>query len=148
MAVELRIEAKGVDFVRRDVERLRRAVPRVAGTRIRDALERARKKITKYPPERPGQTYRRTGTYRRAWRVKRGAGFMYSLVGQAIQRGRDYTKFVGGDAAGAGQAWFHAGRWTQAKSAVDNEMLKLPASVRYALLNGYTGDDADMAFGL
>lgn len=68
----------------------------------------------KYPPERPGQRYVRTGAL--------GAGFRYEPVAPSHYRFTNdvvYTRWVVGDSDGGGQAWFHRGRWWTAKERVE-----------------------------
>ena len=85
------------------------------------ALERARQ----YPPELPNQRYTRTGTYYRSFKLMPSAGRGYTLISDAQQKGRRYSKYVGGDAAGEGQAWFHIGRWPIIRDYVEDAMERL-----------------------
>lgn len=86
---------------------------------MRRYIEQARDAARVYPPELPGQRYRRTGTYRRSFRVE-PVGRGYRLYSDAVQRGRRYTRYVGGAADGSGQARIHAGRWTLIRDAVES----------------------------
>ena len=70
----------------------------------------------KYPPERPGQRYIRTGAL--------GAGFRYEAVGPShYQFVNDvpYVRLVVGDSDGGGQAWMHRGRWWTALERVEGQ---------------------------
>jgi hypothetical protein len=131
MPVQLSVKLRGAELVRQGLKDLRAEVPKIGAQDLYDALKRARAKVIKYPPPPPGSRYRRTGTYGRAWTVRRNptgrrqfAG--YTLIGHAVQRVREYTKYVGGDAYGLQQAMIHEGRWVLARDAIEAEMKKLP----------------------
>ncbi len=85
----------------------------------------------KYPPERPGQRYVRTG--------RLGAGFRYEQVAPSHYRfinDTPYTRFVVGDSDGGGQAWMHQGRWWTAKERVEGEQPGLIQALEKALAQG------------
>lgn len=70
-----------------------------------------------YPPERPGQTYRRTGNFGRSWLPRIKGRNTISIINPVKARGRFYANYVAGDK----QAWMHVGRWwTARKVAEDN----------------------------
>lgn len=132
--IALSLITRNAKVVRSGLERLRRAIPSISRKRMYDAALRARRKIVAEPPRRRGQRYVRTGTYKRGLKVvpyNDGVSFGYTLKGQAVdRRGHDYTKYVGGDAEGQGQAWMHRRRWTLARGAMQEEELSLPRSIQ------------------
>lgn len=134
MTTTVSVQVKGAQLVRSGLQSLNREIPRIGARQIYGAMQRAQKRITTYPPPIPGSRYRRTGIYGRAWRIRRNpsgarrtAG--YSLIGQARQRGRDYTRYVGGDAYGQRQASVHRGRWPVASDVLAEEVEKLPPEI-------------------
>lgn len=94
--------------------------PKVVRPAMNDAMEYARK----YPPTIPGQTYRRTGTYFRSFKVTQ-SGRAFTIATDARQRGRRYSRFVGGMADGSGQAAIHSGRWVLVRTAVQWAMSQI-----------------------
>ena len=79
---------------------------------------RAALKAKPYPAKRPGQKYVRTGRLANSWAVERqGKGVV--IVNRAEGRSGPYSRFVIGDAKGAGQAWMHRGRWWTGRGVVD-----------------------------
>ncbi len=72
-----------------------------------------------YPPERPGQKYKRTGLLRRSWHADP------TPDGARIYNDRPGVVFVIGDWMGGGQAWMHIGRWWTAEGVLRNERQKL-----------------------
>jgi hypothetical protein len=75
--------------------------------------------VRPYPPERPGQRYKRTGRLGRSWKV--------STRGQSviIENTAPYSGYVVGDGAGQRQAWFHRGRWWLMRDMVDEKRPEL-----------------------
>lgn len=135
--IQIALITRNATIVRSGLEQLRRRIPAISRKRIYDALMRAKAKVTAYPAQRPGQTYRRTGRYRRGWKVQELVGTTdsgyggYTLKGEAISPGgRNYTVYVGGDEEGKGQAWMHKGRWIVARGAVLQEAEGLPRSIQ------------------
>jgi len=93
-------------------------------------------KETKYPPKRVGQKYRRTGRLANSWRAVRltnGA----TILNQASFKGREYARFVVGDAKGVGQAWMHKGRWWKARDIIDEQLPAMRAELKAELLKEY-----------
>ena len=84
--------------------------------------------VRPYPPERPGQRYKRTGRLGRSWKV--------STRGQSviIENTAPYSGYVVGDGKGQGQAWMHKDRWYRARAVVDEEAKVLPAALKAALV--------------
>lgn len=104
------------------------AVQTIPAQAARKAMENASKAArANYPnggvmgysvPLRQGQTYVRTGTYGGGFQVKAGANNQYvktySLVNPV-----SYAQWVGGDAFGNKQVWFHRNRWPVIAVQVD-----------------------------
>lgn len=66
-----------------------------------------------YAPERPGQTYVRTGNLGDRWAVRPFEPSAAVFVNSA-----EYATYVVGDEQGQGQAWMHSGRWWTAYDRV------------------------------
>lgn len=154
MAVRLSVSIRNARLVGKNVEDLKKDVKDVSAGRLRGRLEGARVRLVRYPAPFRGRypwvsekqrryviaairrgdikvPYVRTGTYGRAWKViKTGEG--YALTGEAISRrdGRDYTKYVGGDAYGTRQARVHQGRWALMRDEVERSLQQLPREIR------------------
>ncbi len=62
-------------------------------------------RVKDYPPERPGQKYKRTGNLRRGWDVQ------LNQASVTIHNRMGYSGYVVGDRKGERQAWMHRGRW-------------------------------------
>jgi hypothetical protein len=139
MPVQISTQLRGAELVSQGLEDLRAEIPRVGAKGIYNAFVRARRRVVKPPPHRPGQTYVRTGTYETGWIIRRNPGKGnrsipgYSLIGTAFQRGRDYTVHVAGDAYGNRQAWMHQGRWYPARDAIELEQSELDQEVQAEL---------------
>ena len=85
------------------------AIKGFLGTGTKETLESARDEARTYPA--PRGLYHRTQTYYNSFKVEGEGSNTYRLYSDAQQRGRHYTKHVGGDAQGKGQAGMHKGRW-------------------------------------
>jgi len=59
-----------------------------------------------YPPERPGQRYRRTGELGDSWGQRQ-----YGRYHVTFHNKTPYASYVVGDSEGKGQAWMHRDRW-------------------------------------
>ena len=135
------------ELVRAGLENLFAEVPKIGRRRIRTVMERAKRRMQEYPPERPGQSktsshpilgttyqavrYRRTGNLGSHWAIaetEKGSG--YTLENTAKRRGKAYGRYVVGGADGSGQAWMHAGRWQLLRDVVDEEVAKLPEQIK------------------
>ena len=75
--------------------------------------------VRPYPPERPGQRYKRTGRLGRSW------SRLTALVLAALDNTAPYSGYVVGDGKGQGQAWFHRGRWGLMRDMVDEKRPEL-----------------------
>lgn len=150
------IQIKGAKLVRMGLQDLAREIPNIGADQIYQAMRRARERVVRYPPSPRrvrwdsekqraaffatngfggGIPYQRTGTYGRSWYIRRNprsarvmAG--YSLMSNAEQRGKRYSKYVGGDAYGTSQSNIHANRWAKVRTSVERETKTLPADIR------------------
>jgi len=102
--------------VKRSLKVLGVAGPNIVNAHITKTLEKAAKKIRTYPPKPRTSKYKRTYTFKRSVQVKAakrtgGGTGSYArratLVSDAKQRGRRYSKYVTGDSKGRGQAYMH-----------------------------------------
>ena len=91
-------------------------------------------------PEVPGQSYRRTGTYGASFKVIDNGYRSFTLFSSAVQRGVDYTRFVGGDYAGQGQAAVHRGRWPLIFDAVSRQVQALIDKVERSIYDLFGGE--------
>ena len=118
------------------------AVDKLPKKEIREEVEAAMEAARTYPPELPKQKYVRTYTYFRSFRIK-PAGRGYTLTSRATQKGREYTKYVGADAKGLGQAKIHIGRWPIIKyemsRAVERVRLRAEEALRKIFESGPGG---------
>lgn len=87
-----------------------------------------------YPPERPGQKYRRTGTLRASWSWHQQGNNAIRFENTAAQQGPPYAIYVVGDASGQRQAWMHVGRWWKAREKVEAQMEKLKDKLRLSIV--------------
>ena len=96
------------------------AVESIPKKAIKEELQAAMEEARRYPPLLPNQRYKRTGTYFRSFKVAQAqsGGNAYTLLSDARQKGRRYTKYVGGLADGSAQATIHKGRWLLIADAV------------------------------
>jgi hypothetical protein len=86
-------------------------------------------RLRHYPPERPGQKYKRTFNLRRGWKTQIRAprtGFTMSTSNEV-----EYTHHVVGKpdlrlkAGGKGQAWMHKGRWWIAGGVIRDQYKRM-----------------------
>jgi len=118
---QISVRLDGDTQIRRGLNHFSQTLKPLTKRIIKTAMERAKKKVQHYPPERPGQAYVRTGAYGRSFALNEN-GLTYTLESDVMQQGRRYTVYVGGRADGSGQAWMHAGRWKLIRQAVDEEI--------------------------
>lgn len=123
------------EVVRQGLEDLQAEIPKIGRRRLRTVMNRIVRIMQAYPPERPGQTYQRTGTFFRSWKIeeitdKKYGG--YNIENTARSRNRKRTRYgiyVVGSAYGTRQAWMHRGRWLVFRDVVDEEVKKLPQPI-------------------
>lgn len=78
-----------------------------------------------YPPERPKQKYRRTGTLNRAWNTVIENRAIHIKNAAQSPNGTYYAGFVVGpeiSSIGNAQAWMHRGRWWNAPDVISETM--------------------------
>ena len=85
-------------------------------------------------PQPPGTRYQRTGNYGRSMKIQE-VGLSFILTSDAKRKGRSYSRYVGGTAAGAGQARIHSGRWPLVSVAVSDQIRDLVASIENDIEN-------------
>ncbi len=119
----------GAKIVRKGLQDLAAEVPKIGRQQVRNTLERIKRVMGIYPPERPGQDYVRTFKLRRGWKIESAGPSGYKISNRARFRGRSYVKYVVGTAAGTMQAWMHKGRWPLFRNVVDAEGAKLPFEI-------------------
>ena len=119
----------GAKIVRQGLQDLAVAVPKIGRRQVRNTLERIKKIMKVYPPERSGQLYTRTFKLKRGWKIQTAGPTGYTISNRARFRGRSYVKYVVGSATGTMQAWMHKGRWPLFRNVVDAEGAKLPFEI-------------------
>lgn len=116
-----------VGLVRQGLQDLGAEIPKIGRRKIFDAMNRITREMEGYPPERPGQTYVRTGRLGFSWDVKR-LDDGYVITNNARSRyGQYYAQYV------VGNAYVHPGRWQVFRDVVAAEMAKLPQAVADAI---------------
>ena len=103
--------------VRVSLRNVARAIPKSGIRVLMKLMKNAVVIITSYPPKPPESRYVRTGNYGGSFELARVGD-----VGVRLTSGLDYTVYVGGNAAGEGQAWMHEGRWMLIKEAIDEQV--------------------------
>lgn len=122
--INLTAEVEGGEIVRRGLEDLALAIPKVSRLRIYNAMRRVLTRMRNEPSRMA--SYDRTGTLRAGWPyrpVREGE------IGYRIYNPVEYAHYVVGDAYGDGQAWFHVGRWEKFREVVDEEIRNLPEEI-------------------
>jgi hypothetical protein len=115
-------------LVRQGLEDLSKEVPDIGRRKIFEAMNRITRNMEGYPPERPGQSYTRTGRLGFNWQVKRLDD------GYTVANPTPYAKYVVGNAYGTDQAWMHVGRWQLFRNVVDMEVNNLPQEISEAVV--------------
>lgn len=119
--VGINITIQGVENI---VARLGKAV---AAETLRAPMQRSVDRIQRamqgYPPELPGQTYRRTGNLGRSWKTLVTTSQTTGLTGKVYEDARSptgvhYGPFVQGEKT---QAHVHRGRWLTDEGAIAQE---------------------------
>jgi hypothetical protein len=116
----VQVTAKVVDGkVRQSLRALGDVIPKVGRRRLKQILQSAKyeasggwnggNSYSMAGAEKP--SYQRTGTYGESYKIVDNGAVSYTLQSDAVQDGQHYTPFVGGNAAGTGQAFMHIGRW-------------------------------------
>ncbi len=87
-----------------------------------------------YPPERPGQKYKRTFNYRRLVSRPQVRVTGRQVEAQIVQ-GAEYSIYVRGDMDGKGQAPVHQGRWDTTKAIWERYISRVVKRIQMALVN-------------
>ena len=114
------------EIVRKGLQDLSAELPKIGRQQLRFMIERVYRRVSPYPPKRPGQKYIRTGDLFSHWIL--GPSTTVN-PGYAIENDMPYAKYVIGDAYGTSQAWMHKGRWLKLRDAMDQEIEKMPAEI-------------------
>ncbi len=104
--------------VRQSLQRVGEALPHTTKRAMKQAMMLAMEEARKYPPKRRGSRYQRTGTYFRSFKILENEARSITMKSDAQQKGRRYTRYVGGFSDGTGQAGIHKGRWKIIAKAV------------------------------
>ena len=130
-----------IKVVRKGLENFRADIPKIARQRFWDAMKWIKKKLSytqTSPPRRPAQTYIRTFTLMRGYKIGKTKALNYFFRSTA-----PYTVHVLGGADGTGQAWMHEGRWPTMRGVVDWVIERLPVTmargIRLAAKNRFKG---------
>lgn len=152
----LSIQIVKAKLVRQGLQDLNREIPAIGASDIFEMMQRVKARVTRYPPSPRrvrwdsekqrraffatngfggGIPYQRTGVYGKSWYIRRNprasrAQQGYSLISNAEQRGRRYSKFVGGDAYGTSQSRIHSNRWAKVRTSLETEIKPLPRAIR------------------
>jgi hypothetical protein len=120
---QLSITVKNAELVRKGLQDLAAEIPKIGRLQIYRTSQSIVRRMKMYPPERPGQTYVRTGILGGGW------GIRSNTNGYTVYNETPYTKWVVGNAYGLEQAWMHQGRWNLQRDVVDEEVQKLPDEI-------------------
>lgn len=120
---QLSIQVTGAELVRKGLEDLGAEIPRIGRLQIYRTAQAIVRTMKEYPPERPGQTYIRTGTLGGGWNI------LSRSDGYTIRNDTPYAKYVVGNAYGLEQAWMHQGRWQLQRDVTEDEVSKLPEEI-------------------
>src|SRR5689334_4259146 len=120
---QLSLNITGADLVRKGLQDLSAEIPKIGRLQIYQTEQAIVRRMKVYPPERPNQTYIRTGTLGGGWSITS------RIDGYTISNSTPYTKYVVGNAYGLEQAWMHQGRWNLLRDVSDEEVGKLPAAI-------------------
>lgn len=121
--------SKNAKIVRQGLQNLRAEVPKIGRQRMFEAMQRIVVRMQKYPPERPGQKYRRTFRFRAGWRIN-SIPDSPAQTGWQVTNVVPYAKYPVGNAYGEGQAWMHVGRWNLFRDVAEAEIGKLPKTIQ------------------
>lgn len=127
--MKISVNVRG-QLVRMGLQNLKAEIPQIGRRQIRVRMDRMKRRMEAYPPERPGQKYVRTGQMFYSWRIMPSERNGYTLENFATRRGVNYPSFVVGNAYGQGQAWMHRGRWELLRDVVEEELQDLPDAIR------------------
>ncbi len=133
---EFRLEVLGTQRVSNKLRGVASFHPEVTTPVMKRWAQEKSKQLrnTAYPPERPGQKYKRTGRLGRSWRAMNPRPGVVSIINLArTPGGKPYAHWVVGDAKGEGQAWMHVSRWWKARDIIEETTPTLTAELTLAL---------------
>jgi hypothetical protein len=116
-------------IVRRGLQNLRTAIPKIGRSTVHDALRRIVRRMQEYPAPPSGSTYVRTFKLKRGWRIRAAGPTGWTVLNRATFRGVRYAKYVIGSAKGEKQAAIHKGRWKLFSEVANEEIRKLPKTI-------------------
>ncbi|RMD64626.1 hypothetical protein D6833_04140 [Candidatus Parcubacteria bacterium] len=132
--MRLTIRVENAKLVRQGLHNLRLKIPLIGRQRMYDIARKIVKRMQRYPPPPVGSRYKRTFRLKRSWKIRRAGKTGYMIMSDARdKRGRRYTRYVVGDARGAGQAWMHVGRWQVFRDVVEEEFAKAPKAIQRSI---------------
>ena len=120
---QLSIQINNADIVRRGLQDLSAEIPKIGRLQIYQTSQAIVRRMKIYPPERPAQTYIRTGRLGGGWMI------IPNTNGYTTRNDTPYTKYVVGNAYGLEQAWMHEGRWNLLRDVQEEEVAKLPKAI-------------------
>jgi len=143
--MRLTINIKDAKLVRQGLHNLRDQVPKIGRERMYEILSKVIKHMQRYPPPRPGQRYVRTYRLKRSWKILRFGNSGYQITNNAARKGRQYARYVVGDAYGTGQAWMHQNRWPVFRDVVERAFEQAPKAIErsvhmVARRHGFSGE--------
>lgn len=134
MPTQLSLRLENNDRIRSGLNRFAQAVGPLTREIIHKAMELALKKAIPYRggalydiPE-TGGGYVRTGNLGRSSYVQQD-GLTTTIKVEAYRKGREYGRYVTGNAEGFGQARVHVGRWPKLRTVVDEQVDELTQKV-------------------
>lgn len=116
--------------------------PEIVRDEVRDGAERGidflRREAAKYPPERPGQRYKRTYRLQKGWfsstTRERDSGGRFAtgdtMTMLTLSNPTPYGKWV---QARSTQAWMHKGRWQTAEDVVEDNEARVRGELETAM---------------
>jgi len=115
-------------MVARGLANIRAEIPKISERTMKKIADGIVKEMRNYPPERSGQTYRRTYKLRDAWKITK------LVSGYTVTNNVKYGRYVVGTPTGAigggGQAWMHVGRWLLFRDVAEQKVSEaLPNTV-------------------
>lgn len=155
MPVTLSVQVKGAEIVRRGLQNLRLATPKIGAQTIYDAMLRIQRRLKQpggpitYPVHWDSERQRRaffatggfgrgipstrTGTYQRGWMIRRNPSTVRVQAGYSLINNTREARFVGGSAYGDGQSRIHRGRWVRLRDITDEELRDLPKTIQRSI---------------
>lgn len=122
---QLSIRLENDDKVRTGLNQWAQSVRPITREQMREAMRRAKKRSVSDPPggaySVPERGYLRTGNLSASTYLVEN-GLTVTIVSNAVQDGRGYSRYVIGNADGSGQARIHVGYWTPLRQSVDDEV--------------------------